>query len=75
MKLFKIYPGLGIATAVAKDVFGVLVLIAKHPDLRYRFLDKNDELLPSKTIIQYIEEIPGYTVEGEVESIINCYIE
>lgn len=75
MKLFRIDPGYGTAIAVAKDIFGVLVLIAKHPELRSRFEDLDGKLWPSKTIIQYIEEIPGYTVEGEVESIINCYIE
>lgn len=75
MKLFTINLGNGIATAVAKDIFGVLILITKHPELRSRFEDLDGKLWPSATIIQYIEEIPGYTVEGEVESIINCYIE
>lgn len=75
MKLFRIYPGLGTAIAVAKDIFGVLILITKHPELRSRFEDLDGKMLPSATIIQHIEEIPGYTVEGEVESIINCYIE
>jgi len=31
MKLFRIYPGYGTAIAVAKDIFGVLILITKHP--------------------------------------------
>lgn len=75
MKLFTIYFGYGTATAVAKDVFGVLILITKHPELKSRFEDLDGRLLPSKTIIQHIEEIPGYTVEGEAESILNCYIE
>lgn len=75
MKLFTINLGNGIATAVAKDVCGVLILIIKHPIISYCFFDKNEEPLPSEIIIQYIEEIPGYTVEGEVESIINYHIE
>lgn len=75
MKLFRIHPGYGTATAVAKDIFGVLILITKHPELRSCFEDLDGKIWPSKTIIQYIEEIPGYTVEGDVESIINCHIE
>jgi hypothetical protein len=75
MKLFNVYIGYGIAVVVAKDKIGVLMLISNNPDLRCSFEDLNGNLLPSKEILQSVEEIPGYSVQGETEAIISWYRE
>lgn len=75
MKLFIINIAYGTATAVAKDKIGVLTLIVKHPVLQHCFTDLNGTFMPSQQIIDHINEVPGYTVSGETESIIDWYRE
>lgn len=75
MKLFRVYIGFGMAIVVAKDKLGVLCTMFDDPELKWVLRDINGNPISSKEVLKWIDEIPGYTVNGDKEDIVAWYRE